>query len=98
MNARTLLRTYSQCPHVVEELGKLGSAVASDVEFNVIGYTMHVPLDKDRVFYAFFWEYQGRLIEDCRRRRGLLIVQVQLAWACPPDLVARFSKRLTTIG
>ena len=66
-NARTLLRTHSQCLCVVEDLGKLARAVASNVKFNVIGYTMHVPLDEDRFFNANFWEYQGRpLIEDCR--------------------------------
>ena len=95
VNARTLIRTHLQCPSVVEDLGKLEGVVASDVKFNVIEYTMHVPLDKDRVFYAHFWEYQGCLIEDYRRRRGLLIVQIQLALACPPDLVDCFSKRLT---
>ena len=97
-NARTLLRTHAQCPRVVEDLSKLARAVASNFEFNVIGYTMQVPLDEDRIFYANFLEYQIRLIEDCRQRRGLLIVQVHVAHACPPDLVAHFSRRLNVQG
>ena len=58
-NARTLLRTHSQCLCVVEDLGKLARAVASNVEFNAIGYTLHMPLDEDRIFYAIFGNTKG---------------------------------------
>ena len=35
---------------MVEDLGKLACAVASNVKFNVIRYMTHVTLDKDRIF------------------------------------------------
>ena len=75
-NARALLRRHSMCPRVLESLGKLMLANASDVNFNLVGYMIHVPLEKDRVFYANFWKHQALLIEGCYLKRGLTILQI----------------------
>ena len=73
---------------VLKDLGKLLLANASSAKSNVFKYTMHVLLK----LYTNFWKFQEALIDECRLKCGLIIVQVHLASVSPLDLVAKFVK------